>query len=213
MNLVRLYKRLLSAFGPQGWWPCSGRFRPREWEICLGAVLTQATTWRQAERALERLWKAGITTPRKLLECQGLEELIRPAGYFRQKARRLKDLAKLVLSFPSFSSFLSGVTRDQLLQIKGIGPETADAILLYACRRPVFVIDAYTFRLASRLGIPARTYHQLQSYFESRLPKDIRVYQEFHALIVQLGKLFCRPKPACDLCPLKSKECPYPTKP
>ncbi|MEM5798897.1 MAG: endonuclease III domain-containing protein [Candidatus Aenigmatarchaeota archaeon] len=214
-KLYRVYKILLREFGHQGWWPVSGGFNPPEWEICLGAILTQATAWRNVEQALENLKKAGITDPTDILctSQQKLGQIIRPAGYYQQKAKRLRYFAKFVQDFGSFDAFKKCVDRDMLLAIHGIGKETADSILLYACKRPIFVIDAYTIRLAARLGISEKRYDGLQYIFQSQLPKDVDIYKECHALIVEHGKKFCRKKPQCELCPLKSKECTYTTKP
>jgi len=191
VNLFDEYRKLLREFGRQEWWPAHRRFRPRAWEVCVGAILTQNTNWKNVERALDVLLKNKIISPEKTLEIktEELEKFIRPSGFYRQKAARLRTLAEFVMSFGGFEKFRKKVERRELLKVKGIGPETADSILLYACDRPFFVIDAYTRRFVSSLGIrKADDYESLRRYFESRLPKDISLYKEFHALIVEWGK-------------------------
>jgi endonuclease-3 related protein len=189
-SLPEEYQKLLKAYGRQAWWPMKRRFHPREWEVCVGAVLTQNTNWRNVERALDNLVKSRIVTPEATLaiSTRKLEQLIRPSGFYRQKALRLRTLAKFVLAFGSFGAFKK-VEREELLKVKGIGFETCDSILLYACGRPYFVIDAYTRRFIKALGLrTANDYESLRHYFEKRLPKDAALYKEFHALIVEWGK-------------------------
>lgn len=192
MELLALYHRLLKEFGPRGWWPVRRDFRPKEWEICMGTVLTQNTSWRNVERALDNLSANGILTPEDVLETgkEALENLIRPSGYYRQKAERLKGLAKFVLGYGGFETFRKNVKREDLLEVKGIGLETCDSILLYACGQAYFVIDSYTRRLVGSLGIKASDYESLRGLFESSLPKDVDLYKEFHALIVEWGKRY-----------------------
>ncbi len=207
MKLTEVCETLLSKFGPQGWWPMDGGFSPREWEVCLGAILTQNTSWKNVEKALENLKRKKITSLEKLLgtDEKRLAELIRPSGYYNQKAGKLKDFSRHVKSFGSVDKFLKNVKREELLEVNGIGPETADSILLYACGKPHFVIDAYTRRVFSRIGIVEKdiVYDELKKFFEKRLPKDAGMYGEFHALIVELGKNICKKKPLCKECPLK----------
>jgi endonuclease-3 related protein len=190
-DLLNEYEKLLKAHGRQEWWPSSRNFRPREWEVCVGAILTQNTSWRNVERALQNLLENKIVTPTSVLETkkQRLEEIIRPSGFYRQKAERLKTLARFVLAFGSFGKFRKKVRREELLKVKGIGFETCDSILLYACGRPYFVVDAYTKRFIKSLGLKTETdYESLRHYFEKHLPREVSLYKEFHALIVEWGK-------------------------
>ncbi|MEE9323461.1 MAG: endonuclease [Candidatus Aenigmarchaeota archaeon] len=191
MNLMEIFESLLRDFGPQGWWPIERNFKPREWEICAGAILTQNTNWRNVERALENLSKSGILSPDDVLKIniKTLETLIKPSGFYKQKAERLKEFARFVSSFRTFENFRKDVKRSELLEVKGIGPETCDSILLYACERPYFVIDAYTKRFVKALGIKTKEdYENPRKYFEKNLPTDTKIYKEFHALIVEWGK-------------------------
>jgi endonuclease-3 related protein len=194
-----IYESLLRAYGPQHWWPVSGGFRPAEWEIEVGAVLAQNTAWTNAEKALRNLAGAGITSRRSLLRAEpgALAALIRPSGCFNQKARKLRTLA----------SSGGRSSREALLSLWGIGPETADSVLLYARGKPFFVVDAYTRRLFSRLGLITgrEGYDAIRSLFEQGLPKDVALYREFHALIVRHGKERCRKRPLCQGCPLESR--------
>ncbi len=219
-ELMRVYGRLYSAYGPQGWWPVGGRRRssPDEtpspgtaFEIMVGAVLTQNTAWVNVEKALRRLRGARCLSPGALrrISLKRLAGLIRPAGYFNVKARRLKNFTEFVWkeyggSVRRMSAERPQVLRDQLLSVNGIGPETADSILLYAMGRPWFVVDAYTKRIFARHGWVGSdaNYHRLQTLFMGGLPRRPGLYNEYHALIVKLGKETCRPKPICDRCPL-----------
>ena len=205
--LIEMYDLLLKHFGPQNWWPAE-----TDLEVMIGAVLTQNTNWNNVEKAIENLKKRGILTLDKLFSVR-LEDLaleIRPAGYYNIKASRLKNLINYL--FESFHGDLQNVfdtgtvtLREGLLSVKGIGPETADSILLYAFGRPVFVIDAYTYRILNRHGLfeDQASYEELQEFFQSHLPEEASLYNEFHALIVMAGKNFCRKKPLCDICPLE----------
>ncbi len=200
-----IYRRLFLAYGPQGWWPADSPF-----EVMVGAILTQATNWRNVERAIGNLKEAGVLSPEAVLQLpeEELARLVRPAGFYRQKARRLKSLARAVLSHGGTEAFLSlppGKLREILLSLPGIGPETADSILLYAAERPVFVVDAYTRRIFSRLGFIRgnEPYEELRALFERCLPRDTRLYQEYHALLVRHGKEHCRARPRCHGCPLR----------
>ncbi|NIO20469.1 MAG: endonuclease [Candidatus Aenigmarchaeota archaeon] len=191
MDLLKVYEKLLKEYGKQNWWPMIRGFRPKEWEVCVGAILTQNTNWRNVERALENLLKNRILSPEDTLstETKKLEEIIRPSGFYKQKAERLKKFARFVLDFGSFENFRKNVEREELLEVKGIGFETCDSILLYACERPYFVIDAYTKRFVRNLGIRTKgNYESLRNYFEKNLPRDVGIYKEFHALIVEWGK-------------------------
>jgi len=209
-RLIEIHGKLLKSFGAQNWWPMQRGFSPPEWEVYVGAVLTQNTAWRNVEKALANLREAGVTSRSDIAKAnqRRLAALLRPAGYYNQKARKLKILA----------SFSGEPSRESLLGLWGIGPETADSILLYALNRPFFVIDAYTKRVFARLGIDAEGYSRQnggknpneydawQQFFESNLPKDAGLYKEFHALIVELAKRHCKKMPVCAGCPL-GKRC------
>mgnify|MGYP001575669351 CR=1 FL=1 len=201
MNPLEIYKKLYKHFGPQGWWPIfdkkTGRCEYRErknlsnahkFEICLGAILTQNTAWKNVERALRNLASAGCLSPQKIIRSRNLAMLIKPAGYYNQKARKLKIFAKFWLDLTVGHS--ASYSREKLLSLWGIGPETADSILLYAAKRPVFVIDAYTKRLCGLFGIKFAKYDDYRVFFESRLPRSAKLYNEFHALIVAWGKMY-----------------------
>ncbi len=213
MQPMHAYRRLLKWFGPQGWWPMQNGFSPKEWEVCAGAILTQNTNWNNVEKTLRVLKKEGITTPEKTMKVRNavLEEYIRSSGYYTQKASRLKALAEFISQFEDEQSFLAGVDRNDLLLIHGIGPETADSILLYAANKRFFVVDAYTRRIFSRLGMIGEDwdYEKVRLFFERSIPKDLEVYREFHGLIVRLAKENCKTKPLCGTCPLMDA-CRYP---
>jgi endonuclease-3 related protein len=206
-KLMEAYERMLAAFGPQRWWPGDSPF-----EIMIGAVLVQNTAWRNVERAINNLRDAGVMEPHALYKLPPAElaELIRPAGYYQLKAKRLRNLLRLVVEQNDgslkamFSTDLSSL-REQLLTINGIGPETADAILLYAGGLPTFVVDTYSHRILARHGWLGydTSYEEIKDYFESSLPADRALYNEYHALLVRVGKDFCkRSAPMCELCPL-----------
>ena len=206
-QLIEIYQFLLDRFGPQNWWPGETKF-----EIITGAILTQNTNWPNVEKAIANLKAAGCLTPEKLyhLNTSRLAELIRPAGYFNIKAKRLKNFLNWL--FENYDGLLSNLQtlntdrlRTELLAIKGIGRETADSILLYTFNREVFVVDAYTARIATRHELiePGADYEQLRYLFQSNLPQDTQMFNEYHALLVRTGKEFCRPKAKCNDCPLK----------
>jgi len=213
-TIQRIYARLYAEFDAQHWWPADTRF-----EIVLGAILTQNTRWENVRMALGNLRVAGVLTPSALavLDEMELQELIRPAGFFRQKSATLHRFLDVLLETCAgdLSALLRGDTaevRDRLLGIKGIGPETADSILLYAGEHAIFVIDAYTRRICSRLGLCALdvSYSSLQHMFMCSLPRDVQIYNEYHALLVQLAKRCCtKNRPVCAACPL-SNMCPHP---
>lgn len=212
--LGEVYNRLLARFGPQHWWPGD-----TPWEVMVGALLTQSVSWGNVERAIDNLKAAGALSPPVLrqLPLEELARLIRPTAYYNTKARKLKALARLMGSAgDDLGRLFSGDTselRDRLLGVYGIGEETADSILLYAAGRPVFVIDAYTRRILGRLGLarPTAPYGELQRLFMDHLPPDTARYNEYHALLVRLGKEVCRKAPRCPTCPL-SDICPYPAR-
>lgn len=201
--LLDVYRRLLRAFGPQGWWPGETPF-----EVMVGAVLTQNTNWRNVERAILRLKAEGLMDARRLAGCprERLAELIRPAGCCNVKARRLGAfLAWLDGRGPEdLRAKATPALRRELLAVHGIGRETADSILLYALNRRIFVVDAYARRVLSRHGWADHDadYDDLRRLFESSLPRSVRIYNEYHALLVRLGKEFCRAKAQCEGCPL-----------
>lgn len=204
--LLEMYQKLFAAFGPQGWWPGDTAF-----EMIIGAILTQNTNWKNVALALTDLKAAGLLEPRALREMPEAElaRRIRPAGYFNVKARRLKNFLDFFAhhfhdSLEEMAAADLPSLRAGLLSVKGVGPETADSILLYALHLPTFVVDAYTFRILSRHHLAAEpcSYDELQQLFMEHLPADVSRYQEFHALLVRLGKEYCRPRPRCPLCPL-----------
>ena len=202
-----MFTELLNHFGPQHWWPGE-----TELEVIVGAVLTQNTNWKNVEKAILNLKEKGLLSLHRLnvLSVLELAQLIRPAGYFNIKAKRLKNLIDLLreryhLDLSRLLDEETDTLRQKLLSVNGIGPETADSILLYAAHRPVFVVDAYTHRILRRHGMTDEQtdYHELQSLFMDHLPDDPALFNEFHALIVKTGKEYCRRKPLCHLCPLQ----------
>lgn len=205
-RLLKVYDRLLSAYGRQRWWPAETPF-----EVIVGAILTQSAAWANVEKAIANLRRAGALSPeglRRLSEAE-LAALIRPSGYFNAKARKLKAFVDLLDE--RFEGDLDRLLaapvddlRSLLLATHGIGPETADSVLLYAAGRPVFVVDAYTRRLFSRLGLAAARddYQGWQELLTAHLPRDAALFNEYHALIVRHGKEVCRRRPLCPICPL-----------
>ena len=205
--LLRIHKALLEAFGPQHWWPGETAF-----EVMVGAILTQNTAWTNVERAVGNLRDANLLCPNALTKARNgrLARLIRPSGYFNQKADRLKSFAQWLVKRTNGDAARlfdtdAAALREELLALKGIGPETADSILLYAGNVPVFVVDAYTRRAFSRhffIDSDAK-YHEIRTFFERNLPAKWTLFNEFHALIVALGKDICRPTPRCSACPIR----------
>jgi len=220
----KIYKLLLENFGSQGWWPVDNeyhkqRFSDPRFEIIVGALLTQNTAWANVEKALISLKLHNSLTVKKIVETEieNLKTMIQPSGFFNQKARRLKILASYLDNnydddLNKFFNRELQEIRSELLSLNGIGPETADSILLYAGNYPVFVVDAYTKRVCKRLPINVRkeSYDEIQRYFEEELQKDFSikdtasVYKEMHALIVKLAKNYCRNKPKCNKCPIQN---------
>jgi endonuclease-3 related protein len=204
---LKQFHRLLSAhYGETGWWPGESSF-----EIAVGAVLVQNTTWAQVETAIGNLKARGLLEPRRLLDAPGdsLEAAIRPSGFFRVKAKRLRSFCAFLTerfggSMARMARMPLAELRPALLSVHGIGPETADDILLYACKKPVFVVDAYTRRILSRHGVVPSTidYDALQAHFHRNLEADAGLYGEYHGLLVYAAKDFCRTSPRCDSCPL-----------
>lgn len=204
---ARLFRFLLDRYGAQHWWPARDAF-----EVMVGAILTQNTAWTNAERAIEQLRSHQILDPRRVVQMpdQELAALIRPAGCFNIKTARLKALCTWLLRRGGVESLKTRDTaelRASLLAVRGIGKETADAILLYALDRPVFVVDAYTFRIFERFGLiePGhRDYEDVRSRVERALDYSTQRFNEFHALLVEHGKRACRPKPWCSNCCLSN---------
>jgi len=206
-QLTEIYQLLFDSFGPQHWWPGQTQF-----EIITGAILTQNTNWANVEKAIANLKSVDCLTPEKLyhLDVSQLAEYIRPAGYYNIKTKRLKNFINwLFENYDGRLKNLETVDTDQLraelLAINGIGYETADSILLYALARPVFVVDAYTARIAFRHQLiePDANYEQLRELFQSNLTEDTQLFNEYHALLVRVGKEFCKPKAGCPGCPLE----------
>ena len=212
-ELDTLFRLLLDAYGPRSWWPAETPF-----EVCVGAILTQNTNWGNVEKAIANLKLAGALTPERLrlLPEDELAALIRPSGYFNIKGRRLKSLVSHL--FERYDGSLDAMfdrpwreLREELLGVSGIGRETADSLLLYAGHQPTFVVDAYTKRLFSRLGLIGAEagYEELRALFMENLPADVLLYNEYHALIVQHAKERCRKTPVCGGCPLAVR-CRFP---
>lgn len=207
--LLNMYEAMLSALGPSHWWPGNTPF-----EICLGALLTQNTNWANVEKAIWNLKDKSLLDPRKLfyLSEESLAELIRPAGYFRVKAKRVKEFLIFLREETRFDlKELEAkdiqTLRSRLLSIKGIGPETADSMLLYAFNKPSFVVDNYTFRICNRHTLVPEdiSYEELRNFFMDVLPQDVYLYNEYHALMVRVGKKWCKKKSGlCADCPLFS---------
>ena len=176
----------------------------------MGAVLAQNINWKNVEKALSRMIQKQLVEANQIDRCSQdlLEDTIRSAGFYRQKARRLKGIVQFILTYPG--DFYSQIRREELLSIKGIGPETADSILLYACDQPRFVVDAYTRRIFTRYGLLSETasYPEVQRFFELQLPVDVALFKRFHALIVEHAKQACKKIPVCDECVLQA-ECSY----
>lgn len=203
VSLQHIYDQLFAHYGPQNWWPADSAF-----EMIVGAVLTQNTSWLNVEKALEQLRTADALNPSEIARMtpEKLAELIRPAGFFNQKAEYLQIITQFYLhQMDQFADQPLDDFRKALLSLKGVGPETADSILLYACHRPIFVVDAYTRRIFSRLGFIERSasYQQIQKFFHTHLEPDVNLFNEYHALIVIHAKQHCKTKPDCAACPLR----------
>jgi len=203
-DLLIIYNRLYNCYGPQHWWPAETPF-----EVIIGAILTQSAAWTNVEKAIRNLKTAGALSPATIrnLTTDELARLIRPCGYYNAKAGKLKTFVSWLghhYRDNLDTLFANGVgpLREQLLSIRGIGEETADSIILYAAAKPVFVIDAYTRRIISRIGLlpPAAGYDTYQAYFMNNLPGDTRLFNEYHALLVNLAKQACRKQPLCSEC-------------
>jgi len=210
MNLIQIYEKLLNHFGKQHWWPAETKF-----EIIIGAILTQQTTWKNVELAIRNLKRERLLDPHTLAmaSINRVEALIRHTGFYRQKAERIVNFSQHLVSkydgsLDKFFNRLTEKIREELLSLKGVGSETADSILLYAADKLIFPIDAYTMRLCERLGVKDTSHERLKDLFESYLPNDLEVYKEFHALIDKLGKTYCKAKPFCSKCPI-ANDCSF----
>lgn len=205
-KLIHIFDRLLLAFGQRRWWPGESPL-----EVMVGAILTQNTAWRNVERAISNMKEQAILDMDVLIEIEEetLAAIIRPAGFYRLKSARLKGFIREFHrryggNIENTHAIPTRELREQFLGVKGIGPETADSILLYALDRPVFVVDAYTKRFLKNHGIynGSSDYHDIQSFFTHHLPEDAYLFNEFHALIVRLCQTHCKKKPQCAGCPL-----------
>jgi len=206
-ELISIYKILLNHFGPQGWWPADDEF-----EVIIGAILTQATSWKNVEKSIDNLKNERVLNPSGLykISTKKLAGLIRPSLYYNVKAKKLKSFVNFLYkeydgNLNLMLSQANEKLRTQLLDIWGIGPETADSILLYAANKKTFVIDAYTRRIFYRLGFIGKnsSYDEIKNFFEGNLPKRVKLYKEYHALIVKLGKDYCKKEPLCKECPVR----------
>jgi len=207
---MKIYRILYQAYGPRNWWPGETSF-----EVMVGAILTQNTSWRNVEKALQKLKGKGVLNPEGIhhLKKSELARLIKSSGYYRIKTDRLKSFINFL--FKKYNGDLKKMKRERLeelrkklLDVRGIGPETADSILLYGLKKPIFVVDAYTRRILSQHGVVSEkaTYEEIQRLFMSHLPIDERLFNEYHALFVHLGKTLCKKIPKCDRCPLEGIE-------
>lgn len=225
-SLQKIYDSISKEYGPQNWWPTTpkGKTSPeysggpknesQRVEVCVGAILTQNTSWHNVEMALVELNKKKLMDARKLanIEHDELATAIRSSGYHNQKAKKLRIFFTFIVG--KYGGKVSNLfkhdpenMRAELLSINGIGPETADSIILYAANKPIFVVDAYTQRIFQRLGFQKETYDEFQELFMKELPKNVELYSEYHALIVEHGKNICQKKPLCKECCLNAT-CP-----
>ena len=218
-QLLDIYTVLLGTYGHQNWWPADEPF-----EVIIGAILTQNVSWNNVEKAIANLKGANLLTPNKMHEVptNELSVLIKPTRYYNQKAHKIKSFLDFLFEkysgdFREMKNQKIGRIREELLGIKGFGKETVDSILLYALDYPIFVIDAYTKRIFERYGFfpESSSYEECQSFFMSDLPRDISLYNDFHAQIVILGKMVCKKNPSCEKCPIKrvknDLQCSYPS--
>ena len=213
-KLLKLYDDLYAAYGAQGWWPAEAPF-----EVVIGAILVQATAWRNVTQAIDNLKAADLLTPDRLGDVpqDALETLIRSSGYYRMKAKKICAFLTYLRThhrncLESLFSQDTQALRVELLSIYGVGEETADSILLYAAGKPIFVVDRYTHRLLNRLGWFNGAYHysRMQGLFMDALPHNVQLFNEYHALIVRHGAAMCQKTPRCEVCALGSR-CAYPT--
>jgi len=204
---MKIYRTLYRAYGPRHWWPGDTSF-----EVMVGAILTQNTSWRNVEKAIQKLKGKEVLNPRGMhrLKKSQLAPLIKSSGYYRIKTDRLKFFVDFFFEeYDGNVKKMGGerleVLREKLLGVKGVGPETADSILLYGLKKPIFVVDAYTKRILSRHGLISEraSYEEVQKLFMDHLPLDEKLFNEYHALLVYLGKTMCKKMPRCELCPIK----------
>jgi len=224
-RLKTIYSLLHSHFHPQHWWPVTaeGKLHPeysggpknekQQLEVCFGAILTQNTSWKNVEKAIVELNKHNLINIKKIIKNEKLAQIIKSSGYHNQKAKKLKNFCNFLLK--NYDGSLKNLfnnniekLRNELLSINGIGPETADSIILYAAKKPIFVIDAYTKRVMNRIGFKEQTYEELQRLFMQSLPNSERLFNECHALLVELGKNICKKEPLCKKCPV-NMNCRY----
>lgn len=205
-ELLGIYQRLYTALGPQHWWPADSPF-----EVIIGAILTQNTSWNNVERAIKNLKQRELLDPLKLYDVREgrLASIIKPSGFFNIKAKRVKHFMHFFFEY--FQGSIKKMfgedmlpLREKLLKVNGLGPETVDSILLYAGGKPIFVVDAYTRRIFSRHKlIPEEAgYHEIQRLFMNNLDHDVKLFNEYHALLVYVGKHYCKSEPRCDQCPM-----------
>ncbi len=206
-ELLAIYDALLTHFGHRGWWPADTSF-----EAIIGAILTQNVSWRNARKAVDNLKDAGLLDPEKLYAAsvEDIAPLIRPSRFYNMKAVKIKNFLQFFkddydLDLDAMAREDTGVLREKLLGVKGLGKETVDSVLLYACYKPVFVVDAYTKRIFVRYGLIGQDadYDEIQAFFTANLPEDVPLYNDFHAQIVHLGNAVCKTVPECDSCPDK----------
>lgn len=206
-DLLKVYELLHGYFGDLQWWPADSPF-----EVMVGAILTQNTAWTNVEKAISALKNRNLLSPAALFRIDEgiLAETIRPSGYYHVKAKRLKSLVRFLIeeysgNIKRMCAETLPVLREKLLSVRGIGPETADSILLYACRKPVFISDAYTQRILRRHGLISddTDVPQIRAIFMTHLPHNASLFNQFHALLVYTGKTFCRKTPKCTPCPLR----------
>ena len=222
-GLRKIYKTLHRSYGNLNWWPTTleNELHPKyhgkklndrqRFEIIVGAILTQNTSWKNVEKAIYNLNKEKLLSADKIskINIKKLASAIKPSGYYNQKAEKLKIFSNYLLknydgSLKKLFSKNIPELRKELLSIKGIGPETADSIILYAAKKPIFVVDAYTKRIMARIGFRGQKYDELQSLFMSNLPNSEKLFNEYHALIVELGKNICKKQPLCEKCPVNA---------
>jgi len=207
-KLIEIYHLLYGHFGPRHWWPARSPF-----EVMIGAILTQNTAWPNVEKAIRNLKKKKLLSPWKIkrVSVRELRKAIRPSGFYREKAKKLKNFVYFLYKFcgadiKKLRAYSTDALRKELLRVNGIGPETADSILLYAVGKSIFVVDAYTKRIFTRHGLirESATYAGTQEFFMRNLPKRRKLFNEYHALIVEAGKNYCKKKnPLCAICPLR----------
>ena len=204
--LMTMYRALFETFGPRHWWPANSPF-----EVCVGAILTQNTSWKNVAKAIDILKAADRLDPIKIYRTnhEELAQLIKPAGYFNVKAIRLRNFVNLLVEkhggdLDSLFSAPLAKLREELLSVKGIGKETADSIILYAANKPIFVVDAYTKRVLYRHGLVSENadYDVMQSMLEANLPLDVDLFNDFHAQFDAAGHFYCKRIPLCEKCPL-----------